>query len=253
MKKVIALIGSQQKRGTYDAVLKFGNYLKSYGEIEFEYIFLHDYNLEYCRGCKLCFDKGEEYCPLKDDRDILIDKISHSDGVIFASPNYSFHISARMKNMFDRLAFIFHRPRFFGKACTAIVTQGIYGGNKIVKYLNAMGENLGFHAAKGCVLATLEPGTEAMRRKNDRRIKKAASAFYKELMRTTPSPSIFRLMLFRLSRTSMSVMIDEAYRDFRYYQEKGWFKSDYYYETSLGPVKKAVGHFFDFLGRKMSA
>lgn len=250
MKRVIVLIGSQRKKGTYDAVLKFGEYLTSHGGIEFETIFLHDYNLEFCTGCKLCFDKGEEYCPLKDDRDLLIEKINLSDGVIFASPNYAFHVSARMKNLFDRLAFIFHRPRFWGKACTSIVAQGIFGGGKIVKYLNSMGENLGFHTSRGCVLQTLEPTTEAMRRKNDRKIKKAATAFYKALMRNTPPPSIFRLMMFRISRTKIRMMLKEEYRDFRYYQEHGWFESDYYYETSLGLFKNIMGCFFDFIGRK---
>ena len=54
---------------------------------------LSDYNLEICKGCKLCLDQGEEFCPLKDDRDQLIQKIIDSDGVIFASPNYSFQVS----------------------------------------------------------------------------------------------------------------------------------------------------------------
>ncbi|WP_444659470.1 flavodoxin family protein [Caproiciproducens sp. R2] len=250
MKRVIALIGSQRKKETYDAVLNFGEYLTSHGGIEFETIFLHDYNLGFCTGCKLCFDKGEEYCPLKDDRDLLIEKISRSDGVIFASPNYAFHVSARMKNLFDRLAFIFHRPRFWGKACMSIVAQGIFGGNKIVKYLNSMGENLGFHTSRGCVLQTLEPTTEAMRRKNDREIQRAATAFYKALMCSTLPPSIFRLMMFRISRTKIRMMLNEEYRDFRYYQEHGWFESDYYYETSLGLLKKVMGSFFDFIGRK---
>jgi hypothetical protein len=39
-----------------------------------------------CRGCKTCFNKGEEHCPLNDDRDLLFDKIAASDGVVFASP-----------------------------------------------------------------------------------------------------------------------------------------------------------------------
>ena len=252
MKRVIALIGSQRKKATYDAALKFGNYLKSYGEIEFETIFLQDYRLEYCTGCKLCFDKGEEYCPLRDDRDRLIEKISGADGVIFASPNYAFHISARMKNLFDRLAFLFHRPRFWGKTCTAIVVQGIWGGEKIVKYLNRMGENLGFHSTRGCVLTTLEPVAEAVRRKNDEKIKKAAAVFYKALMRGAPSPSVFRLMMFRMTRTMIHGMQNEGFRDFRYYQERGWFESDYYDETSLGFLKKVLGCFFDFIGRRMT-
>jgi len=47
-----------------------------------------------CRGFRICFDKGEGHCPPRDVRDILIGKINDSDGVIFASPNYSFQESA---------------------------------------------------------------------------------------------------------------------------------------------------------------
>lgn len=115
MKKVTAFIGNHQKHSTYKAVCEFERNLKAYGNIEFEIVFLKDYQLEYCRGCKVCFDKGEEYCPLHDDRDILMEKMIQSDGVIFATPNYAFHVSAPIKNLLDRLAFTFHRPRFSGR------------------------------------------------------------------------------------------------------------------------------------------
>jgi multimeric flavodoxin WrbA len=253
MKKVIAIIGSAQKKATYEAVQEFERNLRSYMDIDFEYIYLTDYQLEFCRGCKLCFDKGEEFCPLHDERDLLIDKMSHSDGVIFATPNYSFHVSASMKNLLDRLAFLFHRPRFFGKAFTSIVTQGIFGGNSIVKYLSSMGQNFGYNVSKGCVLKTLEPITKAAQDKNSREIKKAAKRFYKLLrMPVQPSPSVFRLMMFRMSRASMKEMLHEEYYDYRYYKEKGWFESSYYYNVSLSPIKKMMGWIFDFMGHQMS-
>ena len=75
MKKVTAFIGTQTKKATYRAVQEFEKNLKQYGDIDFEYVFLSEYNLEFCRGCKVCFDKGEEHCPLKDDRDILLEKM----------------------------------------------------------------------------------------------------------------------------------------------------------------------------------
>lgn len=252
MKKVTAFIGSARKQATYNAVRELERDLKSYTAIDFEYVFLKDYRLDYCRGCKLCFDKGEEFCPIRDDRDLLIDKINHSDGVVFATPNYSFHVSASMKNLLDRLAFIFHRPRFFGKAFTAIVTQGIYGGGSIVKYLDNMGENFGFKVAKGCVLKTLEPMTKIVREKNAKKIKKVSERFFRKLMRPAiPSPSFFRLMMFRVSRTGIKTMLDDKYRDYRHYKENGWFESDYYCDVSLGPFKKLAGRIFDFIGRRM--
>lgn len=68
--------------------------------------------------------RGEELCPLKDDRDLLIGRMMSSDGVVLASPNYSFQVSAIMKIFLDRLGFVFHRPRFFGKAFTCARLEG---------------------------------------------------------------------------------------------------------------------------------
>ena len=230
---------------------EFEKNLKQYGDIVFEYVFLNDYHLEFCRGCKVCFDKGEEYCPLKDDRDVLLEKMENSDGVIFATPNYAFQLSARLKNLFDRTAFIDHRPKFFGKTCTAIVTQGIGKGGDILKYLNFTGENLGFHVSKGCCINTLEPMTELQQKKLVQKVKEASSRFYKELLRPTPPPSFFRLMMFRMSRPLIK-SAGEKYRDYHHYKEKGWFESDYYYPTSLGFIKRLAGYLFDFLGRQMA-
>jgi hypothetical protein len=72
----------------------------------------------------------------------------------------------------------------------------------------------------------------------------------KELLRPTPPPSFFRLMLFRMTRTSIKY-IDQKYRDYQYYKEKGWFEADYYYATSLGLPKRLAGYLFDFIGRQM--
>lgn len=254
MKKVTAFIGSPRKGATYRTVQEFEGKLQSYAEVDFEYVFLKDYHLEYCKGCKLCFDRGEEYCPSRDDRDLLLEKMANSDGVVFATPNYSFHVAAPMKNLLDRTAFVFHRPRFFGKAFTAIVTQGIYGGGAIVRYLETMGRNLGFHVAKGCCVRTLEPMTPAQQRKIAREAQRAAARFYRQLGRSgPPAPSFFRLMLFRMSRTSIREMLDDKSRDYRYYRDNGWFESNYYYATTLGPIKRLAGSLFDFLGRQVVA
>jgi len=55
---------------TYQATREFLNELEAFDGIETEVVRLADYHLEPCRGCKACFAKGEEICPLKDDRDV---------------------------------------------------------------------------------------------------------------------------------------------------------------------------------------
>lgn len=251
MKKVSAFIGTETRKYTYRAVQEFEKRLEERGDVDFEYVFLSDYTLEYCRGCKICFDRGEEQCPLKDDRDVLLRKMTESDGVIFASPNYAFHMSARMKNLFDRTAFTNHRPMFFGRPCTAVVAQGTFGGGNIVKDLCTAGSNMGFHATKGCCVTTREPMTEGRSRKLVQETRKAANRFYEALMRPTPAPSFFRLMLFRVTRSSINAL-DDSYRDYRYYRDMGWFESDYFHDTKLDPIKKLAGVLGDVAGRQMA-
>lgn len=251
--KVTAFIGSAQKRHTYNATNKFLQNLKSFGDIECELVILSDYNLQTCKGCQLCFAKGEEFCPLKDDRDKLINKILYSDGVIFATPNYSFQVSGFMKIFLDRVGFILHRPRFFGKTSTSIVTQGIYGGGSIVKYLDFVSGGLGFNVVKGFCITTLEPMTEKGQKKNNEIIDKQSRKFYSELIKKEyPTPSLFKLMLFRMSRSSIKLMLTEKFKDYAYYKEKGWFESDYYYPVKLNLFKRLNGKLFDKIAIKMT-
>lgn len=253
MKKVTAFVGAARKGHTYKATREFLDQLGSFGDVETELVRLSDYHLEPCRGCKVCFEKGEESCPLQDDRDVLIEKLLASDGVVFASPNYSFQVSALMKLFLDRLGYLFHRPACHGKTATSIVVQGIYGGGKIVKYLDFAASALGFATVKGSCHRAFEPMTAKEQGKRDAALAKQAAKFHAQLLEPPqPPPSLLALAVFRMSRTSMNLELDEASRDWRYYRDKGWFSGDYYYPTRLGPAKKAVGGLFDFVGARMS-
>jgi multimeric flavodoxin WrbA len=178
VKKVTVIVGTARKRNTHNSVLQFLKNLQSLGDIEYEIVALSDYRLDMCRGCKLCLNKGEEYCPLKDDRDVLIDELMASDEVVFASPNYSYQVSAMMKVFLDRLGFIFHRPRFFGKTFTSVVVQGIYGGTKIVRYLDFVGNGLGFNTVKGACVTALEPAMEREQQGIERALAKLSRRFH---------------------------------------------------------------------------
>ena len=251
MKKVTAFVGSARKKHTYNAVRQFLDHLQSLGDVEYEIVPLSDLRLGTCRGCKVCFAKGEEFCPLKDDRDMLIDKIMASDGVVFASPNYSFQVSAITKIFLDRLGFAFHRPRFFGKTFTSIVAQGIYGGNKIVKYLDFVGYALGFNTVKGSCFTALQPMTEKEKQKIDRALARQSRRFYERLVKPAyPVPTLFKLMAFRMGRTSVRLELNDSSRDYAYYKEKGWFESDYFYPTHLGALRRAAGRLFDLIQTK---
>jgi multimeric flavodoxin WrbA len=246
MKNVTAFVGTARKQHTYYAVQRFLDDLRAQGNAESEIVSLTDYRIETCRGCKNCFRKGEEFCPLKDDRDELIRKMTASDGVVFATPNYSYQVSSIMKSFLDRLGFAFHRPRFFGRTFTSIVAQGIYGGSRIVKYLDFVGMGLGFNVVKGSCTTALDP----MSRKEQARIDAVTRAHSKRfhaglLLPHYPVPDLLKVCAFRAARTSMRKMLDETSRDFTYYRDKGWFEADYYYPARLGVLKKAAGTLVD--------
>ncbi len=246
MKRVTVFVGSARKKLTYYAVRQFLDNLQSLGEVECDIVTLSHHQLGTCRGCCVCFGKGEEFCPLKDDRDELFEKIVASDGVVFATPNYSFQVSATTKIFLDRFGFMFHRPRFFGKTFTSIVAQGIYGGDKIVSYLDFVGGGLGFSTVKGCCVAACDPMTEKERQKIDKGLAEQSKRFYARLVNPAyPAPTLLKLWGFRKGRTSIRLMLNDSNRDYIYYRDKGWFESEYSYPTRLGPLKKAAGSFFD--------
>ena len=65
--------------------------------------------------------------------------------------------------------------------------------------------------------------------------------------RGVEAPSLFRLMGFRMGRTSVKQLLGESDRDYTYYRDRGWLSSDYFYPTRLGLLKKALGAGFDWL------
>jgi multimeric flavodoxin WrbA len=257
MKKVIAFVGSAHKRNTYTATVQFLKDLQALGDVEYEIVTLSDYQLGSCRGCRVCFEKGEKFCPLKDDRDVLMEKIAASDGVVFATPNYCYQMSGIMKTFIDRFGFAIHRPCYFGKAFTSIVTQANVGGNKIVEYLDYLASGLGFNTVKGSCVTAWDPRTEQVQQQIDRLLAEHSQRFYARLAKPAyPAPTWYRLMYFRVGRTMINQMLDDRSLDYRYYAEKGWLASDYYYPTRLSPLKRLVGLLFDAMTpalRKMFA
>jgi multimeric flavodoxin WrbA len=227
MKKITAFVATSRKKSTYQAARQFLDNLKTLGEVESEIVSLSDYRLGLCGGCKVCFSKGEEFCPQKDDRDVLMEKMMSSDGVVFATPNYSFQVSALMKMFLDRLGFVFHRPRFFGKTFTSIVTQGFFGGDKIVKYLDFVASGLGFNTVRGCCVTVLDPMTENEKQKTENVIAEHSKRFYERLVKHAfPVPTLFKLWGFRMARTNIETLLKDSDRDYTYYRDKGWFESD---------------------------
>jgi len=100
---------------------------------------------------------------------------------------------------------------------------------------------------------TLDPMTEKQQKKIDKALDAQARRYYAKLEQPGyPVPTWIQLAIFRLGRTKMRLELDEGYRDYTYYADKGWFESDFYYPTRLGLLKKGAGKLFDWMSASMS-
>ena len=91
-----------------------------------ETIILDGKNVRPCVACDACHVKGR--CGQRDKYEDIKQKILDADGVILASPNYIFNVSAQMKAFMDRCCGAVHCLAFEGKYGASVVTSG--GGDE---------------------------------------------------------------------------------------------------------------------------
>ena len=244
--KILAVIGSPRINGnSYRAVNQIERKLHGINnEIEFEYVQLSKLGLDFCRGCFVCIEKGEEKCPLKDNRELLEIKMAQADAVIFASPVYTYNVSWIMKNFLDRFAYRCHRPQFHGKKTMVVVSTGAVGLGFVAWILSFMLGTMGFITCAK-VGVTYPPPHEKdenkLKRETNKLIRKT-EVFYRKLTDTKPvRPSLLKLLAFKMQQKVFSKAPQNS-ADFIFWTDKGWLEKteDYYYKVHVGKVKKII-------------
>ena len=67
---------------------------------EVEKVSLKDKTIGFCKGCLACQKTGS--CVIRDDAGAIVEKMMHSDVLVFATPIYYYEMSGQMKTLLDR-------------------------------------------------------------------------------------------------------------------------------------------------------
>lgn len=133
--KIISLLGTHHGlKGNTAGLLKLVVQGAENQGAENESIVLKGDSVLPCMGCDHCHRKGG--CAQKDAFESIKQKINSADGLILASPNYIFSVSAQLKAFMDRCCGVVHCLGFEGKYGASVVTSG--GGDEppIADYMN---------------------------------------------------------------------------------------------------------------------
>lgn len=232
--KVVVIEGSPHRGNTADRVERLGAALRQLGDVEFDHVSLRDVNLEPCRGCFMCFSKGEDACPLEDDRADIERKLLEADAVVFASPVYSMHISYLLKRFVDRFAYTFHRPRYFGKYAVGLaVTAGI-GLKEALSYIKMFSGAWGFEYVGE--LRHVDPPRNSnlprLRSEPDRTEEMAQRLYDAVVARAPRRLSVSDHFHFHAMRAVYSRMEVFSPADYAYWEEQGWLSPGARYFTT---------------------
>lgn len=233
--KILAICGSPCKGNTYSVLTSIE---ENYPDIDFKILQLRELNFESCKGCYACVVRGEDKCPIKDDRDMIIKEMQGADGLILASPVYAHMVSSTLKNFIDRFGYLGHRPIFFDKYAMSVVTCSGYGAEDAIKYMDKMLGVFGFNLVTPLEIQFRVGKTpEKMQIRNKEKTMEAFERFIARIKKGgRDKPPLGMLIPFGIFKYVSEIDRDNMVADYEYYKDK----TDYYYDTKIPFHKKFI-------------
>lgn len=153
--KVLAIVGSPHKTwgSCYQITARMLEKCEELGA-ETETVLLQKCKINYCIGCGNCLVEGE--CKIKDDTQVIQEKMRQADGIVLASPVYVLHVTGLMKNFIDRCLPMGHRPSLHGKYTASISAYaGVGDIDAVADYmLNFLAVQGAYPVGKVCAFTT---------------------------------------------------------------------------------------------------
>ncbi|UYP44999.1 hypothetical protein NEF87_001284 [Candidatus Lokiarchaeum ossiferum] len=243
--KILSIIGSGRKNGNTALVSQLIEQQLSQDptfDFDYEHLYINDYRILPCIGCRTCFNKIEMFCPLKDDFLQIKSKIDKATLIIFATPVYVNDVSALMKLLIDRLAFATHRPQYFAKYAFVVATTALSNPRNAIRSLASAINVWGFHliGTQGLKLKVL-PDEEKIQAKYNKTIQKITAKITKIIKSNRiSSPTILKLAIFKVQQNYWKSQQKMLY-EYNYWKSNGFFDSDRVYFSEVSPPKWKKG------------
>jgi multimeric flavodoxin WrbA len=246
--KILALIGSYRKKGNTARIVQMIEArmrvlaAQQPALLEFETLYLGDLDIRPCRGCRACFDRGEDACPLKDDISLIRTKMETADGLLLASPVYVDDVSGLVKNWMDRLAYLCHRPGLGGKCAYPLVTVGNSGTGHSLRTMNTALLTWGYHLVGQAGLKMGALAVDEELPSHQPAADRAAGMLFQAIAQQQAlKPTFISLMVFKIQQLAWQREPPESY-DNIYWQTHGWLAPDctFYLSHRSNPFKVAL-------------
>ncbi len=249
--KILALVGSGRRHGNSARIVELierafrAEALTRHKDVEWETIFLPGLNLQYCRGCRACFNHGEDHCPNKDGLLELRDAVARADGVVLASPVYVNDVSGSVKTLIDRLGFVCHRPQFMKTPFLLLATTGGTTARHAIRTLQSAAVSWGAPLGASAAFATGALSGNDEIASHSVQANRAARKFLSRIeQQLRERPSFLSLLVFAIQQRAWRrhwAASPSNTLDHRYWKDAGWLDRDTtYFFAHRAPIFRVI-------------
>lgn len=243
--KVLAVMGSSKFGNTTEVVKYFIKSLAKKVDIQVEYLYVADAEIEFCVGCHNCIMLGEKKCPHYRYVRLVEEKMMTADTVIMASPGYMFSVTGVLKNFLDHVAYNCHRPKYFGKKMILIGNFTKFQEKGVFIPMETWASGAGFEIA-GKFYIDMMPFADSKDVLDNKKFKieKAAFKISKKLLSNKPRKVNFGDVVgFQVFKVLCKIAPNVLIADTEYFTELNAFdkNTSWYIDTKVPMIYQLAG------------